>query len=152
MHFSLSHVSALYHIFPLSSIKCLLCQQPTVTHARYRAPGKEVTLRERSSRERSHQHISLTRIISGWRDIAIYRVPAFRSDSTRVQFRAGTTHTHTHIRANAKVNFCASLREKKRSHGKTLIYLVEGAADPRTLDTRSTACIFECVHGWGTHG
>lgn len=61
---------------------------------------------------------------------------------------------HIYMRVNAKVNFCGSRREKKRSHGKILIYLVGSAADPRTLDTRST-CVYlsaytdgACMDDW----
>jgi len=58
-------------------------------------PGEEVTLQERSLRKRSHQHVSLTRIISGWWcDITIYCVCVSLWFSRAISCEH-TTHAHT---------------------------------------------------------
>jgi len=96
-------------------------------------PGEEVTLQERSLRKRSHQHVSLTRIISGWW-CDITTAFAFRSDS-RNFVRAYYARTHT--RTWRWIFAPLSVRRNARTV-KALIYLVEGAADLCALDTRST--------------
>jgi len=90
-------------------------------------PGKRSHASD-NSQERSHQRVSLTSIISGHRDIAIYRVWRFAPILLACNLRVWTNvRACTYTRVEHEF-LRLSLREKKRSHGK--IYRVGGERPP----------------------
>lgn len=131
------------HFYMLLEVCCASNLQLVMSDIVYPFVGKEVTLRKRSPGERSHQHISLTRIISGWRDIAIYRVSLWFYSRA---ISCGHTHAHAYAREREGEFLRLSPWEETLAHGKTLIYLVEGAADPRVRWIRDPPVVYSSAY------